>query len=42
MFKKTLMMTVLSGVLLSATGLAIAADQDRARLHDHDQMQDRD
>ena len=37
MFKKTLMMSALTGVLVFASGFALADDQDRTRLKDQDQ-----
>jgi hypothetical protein len=42
MFKRTLQMTALTGVLVFSTGLALAADQDqdRTRLLDQDQTKD--
>ena len=46
MFKKTLTMSVLTGALVFASGLALADDQDRTRQQDKDQtkskVQDRD
>lgn len=40
MFKKTLMMSALTGALLFVNGFALAADQDRTRLQDQDQTKD--
>lgn len=42
MFKRTLKMTALTGVLVFSTGLSLAADQDqdRTRLLDQDQTKD--
>lgn len=40
MFKKTLMMSAITGALLFSNGFALAADQDRTRLHDPDETMD--
>ena len=40
MFKKTLMMSALTGALFFSNGFALAADQDRTRLLDQDQTKD--
>lgn len=42
MFKKTLMMSALAGVLVLSNSLALAEDQDRTRLQEQDQTKDQD
>ena len=42
MFKKTLMMSALTGALVFASGFALADDQDRTRLQDKDQTKSKD